>query len=285
MTRRRFDRTGLAPDRGPGNARQRHLPLARQTNDEADGPCHPGRRVRRSAGVRGGSEQQQAKAGGTTRTAAGRIAIAGFSVLSRRAERLCGIHRHISMQQTVNDDLVEHDADWQFSRIGFAKGFLRTVLRRADRSPNAPGIFRMERVSEDDAMTIEWIARMQTDGIDNASPSTSNVKSIVDGMASDIASTGPRRSTFGSRAGVDGREGMERDEISSERLRELTKLMRDAERRRVAGGPCPDRAAGIERSRDGRRRSVGWRTFRCRSSVPPGVSDIAFQGPDCRARP
>ncbi|HHT8904394.1 TPA: hypothetical protein ACT5CR_007353 [Burkholderia cenocepacia] len=196
-----------------------------------------------------------------------------------------GYTDHISMQQTVNDDLVEHDADWQFSRIGFAKGFLRTVLRRADRSPSAPGIFRMEGVSEDDAMTIEWIARMQTDGIDNASPSTSNLKSIVDGMASDIASTGPRRSTFGSRAGVDGREGMERDEISSERLRELTKLMRDAERRRVAGGPCPDRAAGIERSRDGRRRSVGWRTFRCRSSVPPGVSDIAFQGPDCRARP
>lgn len=89
----------------------------------------------------------------------------------------------------------------------------------------------MEGVSEDDAMTIEWIARMQTDGIDNASPSTSNVKSIVGGMASDIASTGPRRSTFGSRAGVDGREGLERDEISAERLRELTKLMRDAERR------------------------------------------------------
>ncbi|SPU97270.1 Uncharacterised protein [Burkholderia cenocepacia] len=142
-----------------------------------------------------------------------------------------GYTDHISMQQTVNDDLVEHDADWQFSRIGFAKGFLRTVLRRADRSPSAPGIFRMEGVSEDDAMTIEWIARMQTDGIDNASSSTSNLKSIVGGMASDIASTGPRRSTFGSRAGVGGREGLERDEISAERLRELTKLMRDAERR------------------------------------------------------
>lgn len=142
-----------------------------------------------------------------------------------------GYTDHVSMQQTVNDDLAERDADWQFSSIGFAKGFLRTVLLRADRSQSEPGIFRMAGVSRDDAMTIEWIARMQTEGVDNAPPSTSNLKSIVDGIASDISSTGPRRAKFWRSAGGDGREGMEHDEIPAERLRELTERMRDAERR------------------------------------------------------
>ncbi|WP_321806917.1 hypothetical protein [Burkholderia sp. BCC1993] len=142
-----------------------------------------------------------------------------------------GYTDHIAMLQTITDDLVGRDAEWQFRRIGFAEGFLGTVLLRAGDSEGAPGIFRMTDVTEDDAAAIGWIALMQTEGTDNALPSTSNLKSIVCGIASELVSTGPCRSKFWSETRDDREENPEEDGLASERLRELMNIMKNAERR------------------------------------------------------
>lgn len=142
-----------------------------------------------------------------------------------------GYTDHIAMLQTITDDLVGRDTDWQFRTIGFAQGFLGTVLLRTGDLADAPGIFRMMDVTEDDAATIGWIALMQTEGTDNALPSTSNLKSIVCGIASELVSTGPCRSKFWSETRGDREENPEEDGMASGRLRELTNIMKNAERR------------------------------------------------------
>ncbi|KAB0686348.1 hypothetical protein [Burkholderia territorii] len=136
-----------------------------------------------------------------------------------------------SMLQTVTDDLVDHDADWQFTTIGFAKGFLSTVLLRTGESDDSHYIFSVVNRSDSDATAIRWLSRMQTKGTDNALPSTSNLKSVVCGIASDISIDGPRRTKFWGEARGDCSEHSEEGRVSSERLRELTILMRNAEQR------------------------------------------------------
>ncbi|RQS04906.1 hypothetical protein DIE06_37120 [Burkholderia sp. Bp8998] len=142
-----------------------------------------------------------------------------------------GYTDHIAMLQTITDDLVGRDADWQFRTIGFAKGFLGAVLRRTDGSNDTLGIFRMTDVTESDAAAVGWIALMQTEGTDNGLPSTSNLNSIVCGIASELASTGPFRSKFWSETRGDREEHPEEGGMTSERLPELTNVLKDAERR------------------------------------------------------
>jgi len=139
-----------------------------------------------------------------------------------------GYTDRVAMQQTITDDLVDHDAAWQFRTIGFAKGFLGKVLQRIDRSEGVHSIFRLVGTNEDDVAAVGWMALMQTQGTDNAYPSTFNLKSGVDQIASEMSVTGPCRAKFWDRV-EDSRKGNpEKSRIALERLSELTHLMRNA---------------------------------------------------------
>jgi hypothetical protein len=136
-----------------------------------------------------------------------------------------------AMLQAITDDIVDHDADWQFETLGFARGFLITVLARTGDLENARHVFRVLDTKEGDAAAIGWMCLMQTEGTDNASPSTSNLKSMVERVASEISTTGPYRVKYWDKAPEGQNENLAEAGISSERLLELRNLMQNAERR------------------------------------------------------
>ncbi|MET0309768.1 MAG: hypothetical protein ABW023_13760 [Sphingomonas sp.] len=154
-----------------------------------------------------------------------------FPYCPGKPEGYAGYTDYNAMLQTINDDLVDRDTEWQFRTIGFAKGFLSELLIRTGSAEDATSTFRAVDASRDDAMTIGWMAFMQTAGADNASPSTSNMTSAVLRVAADLPLTGPYRNKFWSKA----RDGLKEDPaeagISSERLLALAALLQDAERR------------------------------------------------------
>ena len=137
-------------------------------------------------------------------------------------EGYAGYTDYNAMLQTINDDLVARDTDWQFKSVGFAKGFLASLFVRSSRAHDALGIFRLMDAQQDDAITLGWMALMQTKGTDNAEPSTSNLKLIIDKVSSDISTSGPYRSKFWSKARDGLHEDQEQADVSSERLLELT---------------------------------------------------------------
>lgn len=154
-----------------------------------------------------------------------------FSYHPGEPEGYAGFTDHHAMLQTLTDDLVERDTEWQFRTIGFAKGFLNAVLARAGDLGNAQGVFRVPDAKEGDAEAIEWMILMQKEGTDTAAPSTSNLNSALQKVASDICANGPCRVKYWDHIPEDRDDAPAEPGISSARLIELASLMHDAERR------------------------------------------------------
>lgn len=154
-----------------------------------------------------------------------------FSYHPGEPEGYAGFTDHHAMLQTITDDLVERDTEWQFRTIGFAKGFLSAVLARAGDLGNAQGVFRVPDATEGDAEAIEWMVLMQTEGTDTASPSTSNLNSTIQKVASEICAAGPCRVKYWSKTPEDRGDAPAEPGMSSGRLIELGSIMRNAERR------------------------------------------------------
>jgi len=146
-------------------------------------------------------------------------------------EGYAGFTDYHAMLQTITDDLVERDTEWQFRTIGFAKGFLNAVLARAGDLGNARGVFRVSDAKEGDAEAIEWMVLMQKEGTDAASPSTSNLSSTIQKVASEIYAAGPCRIKYWNSIPEDRGDASAEPGMSSGRLIELGSLMRNAERR------------------------------------------------------
>jgi hypothetical protein len=136
-----------------------------------------------------------------------------------------------AMMQAITDSIVSRDTDWQFEVLGFAKGFLSKVLARTGDLDNARHVFRVFDATQEDEEAIGWMALMQTEGTDNASPSTTNLHSAVQRVASEISTTGPCRIKYWDNAPENQSKDIAEAGISSERLLELRSLMQNAERR------------------------------------------------------
>ena len=142
-----------------------------------------------------------------------------------------GFTDYHAMSQSITDDLVAREFDWQFKTAGFAVGFLNAVWARTRSAENAPHVFRVTGATADDVEAIRWMVTRQQEGTDNASPSTSNLRSMVLKVASDMATNGPCRVKYWSQAGEDENQGLAEAGISAERLLEYKRLMQLAEQR------------------------------------------------------
>ena len=142
-----------------------------------------------------------------------------------------GFTDYHAMSQSITDDLVAREFDWQFKTAGFAAGFLNAVWARTRSAENAPHVFRVTGATADDVEAIRWMVTRQQEGTDNASPSTSNLRSMVLKVASDMATNGPCRVKYWSKADEDENQGLAEAGISAERLLEYKRLMQLAEQR------------------------------------------------------
>lgn len=142
-----------------------------------------------------------------------------------------GFTDYHAMLQTITDDLVAREFDWQFKTVGLAAGFLSAISAKTEDSENVQRTFRVTDVSMDDAEAIRWMGIMQREGTDNASPATSNLKSMMLRVASDMSTAGPCRVKYWSKAAEDQNQDLAEAGISPARLLEFRRLMQLAEQR------------------------------------------------------
>lgn len=137
----------------------------------------------------------------------------------------------VAMHHAWNHALLDLAPDAQFDRTGFAQGFLATLLARIDEGEEPrEADFHADAASEEEAILIGWLGRLQTEGTDNAEPSTRHMRGIVDQVAKELLATGPYRHAYWSKAKGEAKESLAESGLSGEQLADLSEAMQNAYR-------------------------------------------------------
>ncbi|NYT41660.1 hypothetical protein HZY97_12885 [Sphingomonas sp. R-74633] len=135
----------------------------------------------------------------------------------------------VAMQYALNHALLDLAPDAQFERTGFAQGFLAALLARIDEGEDPrEADFQADRASDEEAILIGWLGRLQTQGTDNAGPSTRHMRGIVDRVAKELLTTGPYRHAYWSKAKGEARESLAESGLSDEQFAGLSEAMQRA---------------------------------------------------------
>lgn len=123
-----------------------------------------------------------------------------FEIFPGRPEGYAGYTDYTAMSVDVNDDLATRQPAQQFALLGFGNGFLQGVPNRL---PDVEGScrthFRVIDASQQYRESIGWLTYLQRSGTDNAAPSTENLHSVIQSVASAVCSKGPITMKFGTR--------------------------------------------------------------------------------------
>lgn len=102
-----------------------------------------------------------------------------------------GFTDHHAMNCTLNDDLIGRTPAEQFQLVGFGVGLLGALMARLNGREEIGAILQLPSASAIQARYIGWLSLMQDRGTDNATPSSANLLSGLNGLWSTMLQNGP----------------------------------------------------------------------------------------------
>ena len=157
------------------------------------------------------------------------VARDSFEVFPGRPEGYVGYTDYTAMSVDVNDDLATRQPAQQYALLGFGNGFLQGVRSRL---PDVEGSyrthFRIIDASQKYKEMIGWLTYLQRSGTDNAGPSTENLHSVIQSVASAVGSKGPITMKFWDKVHNKQSENLDASGTSPEMLREWTEIYHTA---------------------------------------------------------
>jgi hypothetical protein len=128
----------------------------------------------------------------------------------------------VAMNVDVNDDLAARLHAEQYALLGFGSGFLRGLKRRLPDEYQAQTIaVRIQNASLKHQQFLGWISYLQRSGVDNAPPSTENLRRTLESISADVLVNGPICGTFWEKAHCRDQTKLHTIRIDLEGLEEL----------------------------------------------------------------
>lgn len=157
------------------------------------------------------------------------VASDSFEIFPGRPEGYVGYTDYTAMSVDVNDDLAARQPAQQYALLGFGSGFLQEVRNRLPEVAGAGRTrFRVLDTSQRYKESIGWLAYLQQSGTDNAPPSTENLYSVVQSVASAVGSKGPITMKFWDKVHNKQSESLDASGTSPEMLKEWTGIYETA---------------------------------------------------------
>lgn len=140
-----------------------------------------------------------------------------------KPEGYAGYTDYTAMSVDVNDDLMARSPMEQYSLLGSGNGFLLGIEGRLAEGSQMPcNAFRVVNASAWERQFIGWLSYLQKSGIDNAGPSTENLRSVIRSNAAKICENGPVTMGFWDKVHNKKTESVDVSGTSLELLNELT---------------------------------------------------------------
>jgi hypothetical protein len=153
------------------------------------------------------------------------VASDSFEIFPGRPEGYVGYTDYTAMSVDVNDDLATRQPAQQYALLGFGNGFLQGVRSRL---PDVEGScrthFHIIDGSQQYKELIGWLTYLQRSGTDNAGPSTENLHSVIQSVASAVGAKGPITMKFWDKVHKKQSESLDASGTSREMLREWTEI-------------------------------------------------------------
>lgn len=143
-----------------------------------------------------------------------------FEFFPGRAEGYAGYTDYTAMSVDVNDDLAARPPADQYALTGFGNGFLEGLFSRISEidSNNRLQFCASDTIDKNREM-IGWLAFLQASGIDNAGPSTENLQSVLQSVATKLRTGGPITTPYWSSAAAGQNEDSAADGVDAEMLK------------------------------------------------------------------
>jgi hypothetical protein len=145
-----------------------------------------------------------------------------FNFFEGRPKGYAGYTDYTAMNVCVNDDLMARPTIEQYAMLGFGVGMLEGISRRLAAVSNIHRpAFRIPDASPKEQHFLGWLACLQKAGIDNAGPSTENLRSVIQSVAASVLQNGPVTMTFWDKVQNNKTESLETSATSAADLQKL----------------------------------------------------------------